>query len=85
MVEICIWPHLAVKGLVNIRFQGPKIWNWRRHVTICRRRNILKNFFDANGRVFQKVLLSLYNNKTSFSSAVDHVFRFAFVGVLIIL
>ena len=30
------------------------------------------------------IALSLHNNKKSFSSAVDHMFRFAFVGVLII-
>ena len=30
------------------------------------------------------IALSLHNNKKSFSSAVDHVFRFAFVSVLII-
>ena len=31
------------------------------------------------------IALSLHNNKKSFSSAVDHVFRFSFVGVLILL
>ena len=31
------------------------------------------------------IALSLHNNKKPFSSAVYHVLRFAFVGVLIIL
>ena len=31
------------------------------------------------------IALSLHNNEKSFSSAVYHVLRFAFVGVLIIL
>ena len=30
------------------------------------------------------IALSIHHNKKSFSSAVDHVFRFAFVGVFIL-
>ena len=59
----------------------------RRHVAICRRGNILKSFLMKIGETSSRsaIALSLHNNKKSLSSAVDHVFLFAFVGVLILL
>ena len=59
---------------------------FRRHVAICRRSNILKTFLMKMAECSRRsaIALSLHNNKKSFSLAVDHVFRFAFVSVLII-
>ena len=64
-----------------------RVSNLGRHVAICRKGNILKTFFmkmvESSRR--SATALSLHNNKKSLSSAVYRVFRFAFVGVLIIL
>ena len=45
-------------------------------------RQYFEDLFNENRGVFEEVCYCP-NNKKSFSSAVDHVFRFVFVGVLI--
>ena len=64
-----------------------RVSNLGRHVAICRRGNILKTFLMKTGESSRRsaIALSLHFNKKSLSSAVYHVFRFAFVSVLIIL